>query len=104
MVFGAQDDEPDQERVVRSQVALPSLEPHRKQREKELITRIADVDRLCRLNDRQKQALQLAGRGDIKHYMNRLEELRVEMRAGQEDPKRAGDLRGQQQAFQQAAA
>lgn len=103
-VIGAQDDDPDQQRVARRQVALPALEPHRKQREKDLMTRIADVDRLCRLNDRQKQALQLAGRGDIKHYMNRLEELRAEMQVGQKDPQRAGDLRGQQQAFEQAVA
>jgi hypothetical protein len=38
--------------------------------------KIESVDHICRLTDAQKQKLQLAGRGDIKRLMDRIEELR----------------------------
>jgi len=41
-----------------------------------LAMQIVDIDRACRLTDAQKKKLQLAGRGDIKRFFDRYEEVK----------------------------
>jgi hypothetical protein len=48
----------------------------REQLESLLMLRIGEVERSCSLNESQKKMLLLAGRGDIKHFLNRLAEAR----------------------------
>jgi hypothetical protein len=38
-----------------------------------LEARVEDIDRACSLTDEQKKKLQLAGRGDVKHFFDRYE-------------------------------
>jgi len=52
----------------------------RKQLETLLMQKISGVDLVCRLTDVQKQKLQLAGRGDNKRFMDRVEGIGRQLR------------------------
>src|SRR5438552_2252509 len=47
----------------------------RKQLDTVLRQRVAVVDTVCGLNDMQKQKLELAGRGDVKRFIDRAQEI-----------------------------
>jgi hypothetical protein len=57
----------------------------RKELDMLLRQKIAIVDRLCGLTDSQKETLQLAGRGDIKRWLDRFEENQLQWRLFQND-------------------
>jgi hypothetical protein len=40
-----------------------------------LASKVASIDRICQLTDAQKQRLELAGRGDIKRFFDRIDSL-----------------------------
>jgi hypothetical protein len=48
----------------------------------QLANRIASIDQVCRLTTVQKQRLDLAGRGDIKHFFDHLGSLQRELLEG----------------------
>jgi hypothetical protein len=54
-----------------------------------LRTRIAAIDRLCRLTDSQKRKLDLAGRGDIHRLLERIEETRAKFERNRDDQVKA---------------
>jgi hypothetical protein len=45
----------------------------RQQLEWQLTVQMEDIDRACSLTDAQRRKLELAGRGDIKHFFDRYE-------------------------------
>ena len=51
-----------------------------------LLLRIQDLERTCGITEAQKMKLRLAGRGDIKRFFDRLEELKRKLQQGQNDP------------------
>ncbi len=53
-----------------------NAESARDQLQKDLRRRIEAVGHVCRLTDAQTKKLELAGRGDIKHFFDRVEQLR----------------------------
>jgi hypothetical protein len=60
--------------------------------ERLLRQKIAIVDRVCRLTDTQKQKLLLAGRGDIKRFIDGVEEIGTRMRHVKDDPDKVNAL------------
>jgi hypothetical protein len=48
----------------------------RRRLDAQLATQISEIDRVCKLTDAQKNKLRLAGRGDIKRFIDRFEELK----------------------------
>jgi hypothetical protein len=48
--------------------------------------RIEDLDRSCHISDLQKKKLLLAGRGDIKRFFDKIEEVKRKFHNGQNDP------------------
>jgi hypothetical protein len=56
-------------------------EEMRRQLETELARRVDHLDRACDLSDLQKKKLQAAGRGDIKHFFDRVAEARREFQS-----------------------
>jgi hypothetical protein len=57
----------------------------RKQLDTLLPQKIAIVDRVCGLTDTQKQTLQLAGRGDNKRLLDRVEEMGMQLQLVKND-------------------
>lgn len=57
-----------------------------------LLLRIEDVVQACRLTEVQRQKLQLAGRGDIKRFFDRIEELRRKFQLVKTDQNRVGEI------------
>ncbi len=57
--------------------------------------RIAVVDQVCKLTDAQKEKLQLAGRGDIKRFIDRVEEIGSQFQVAKRDDDKAKVLRGE---------
>ncbi|HEV3122100.1 MAG TPA: hypothetical protein VGY53_09365 [Isosphaeraceae bacterium] len=53
-----------------------------------LVLRIDEIDRLCHLTAEQKKKLKLAGRGDFKHLLDRVEEKRRSFRLIRSDRKK----------------
>jgi hypothetical protein len=51
-----------------------------------LLLRIQDLERACGVTEAQKQKLRLAGRGDIKRFFDKVEELKRKYERGQNDP------------------
>lgn len=50
-----------------------------------LSARVAEIDRVCRLTEAQKQKLRLAGRGDIKRFFDRYEQVKERFRLARDD-------------------
>jgi hypothetical protein len=48
--------------------------------------RIEDLDRACQISDLQKKKLLLAGRGDIKRFFDKIEDVKRKFQNGQNDP------------------
>jgi hypothetical protein len=48
--------------------------------------RIEDLDRSCHISDLQKKKLLLAGRGDVKRFFDKIEEVKRKFQNGQNDP------------------
>ena len=48
--------------------------------------RIEDLDRSCHISELQKKKLLLAGRGDIKRFFDKIEEVKRKFQSGQNDP------------------
>ena len=48
--------------------------------------RIEDLDRKCHISDLQKKKLLLAGRGDIKRFFDKIEDVKRKFQNGQNDP------------------
>ena len=48
--------------------------------------RIEDLDRACEISDLQKKKLLLAGRGDIKRFFDKIEDVKRKFQNGQNDP------------------
>ncbi len=57
-----------------------------------LVVRLEDVVQACRLTEVQRQKLQLAGRGDIKRFFDRVEELRRKFQLVKTDQNRIGEI------------
>jgi len=57
-----------------------------------LLLRLEDVVQACSLSDTQRQKLQLAGRGDIKRFFDRVEELRRRFQLVKSDQNRIGEI------------
>ncbi|HEY2251747.1 MAG TPA: hypothetical protein VGH74_11825 [Planctomycetaceae bacterium] len=53
--------------------------------------RVEAVDQICRLTDTQKRKLRLAGRGDIKQFLDRVEALRPKADQAQDDLQLCGN-------------
>ena len=51
-----------------------------------LLLRIQDLERTCGITEAQKKKLRLAGRGDIKRFFDKVEELKRKFQQGQNDP------------------
>ena len=51
-----------------------------------LLLRIEDLERACGITEAQKKKLRLAGRGDIKRFFDKVEELKRKFQQGQNDP------------------
>ena|SRR5579872_2008553 len=66
--------------------------PARSRLESFLQLQIADVDRVCELTEAQKQKLQLAGKGDIVRFFDRVEELRRKFQKVKNDRNKIGEL------------
>lgn len=65
-----------------------------------LALRIEAVAQACELSDEQRQKLQLAGRGDIKRFTDRVEELRRKFQAVKTDQNRIQELLRDMQPYQ----
>jgi hypothetical protein len=48
--------------------------------------RIEDLNRSCHISDLQKKKLLLAGRGDVKRFFDKIEEVKRKFQNGQNDP------------------
>ena len=57
-----------------------------------LLMRLEDVAQACTLTDPQRQKLQLAGRGDINRFFDRVEELRRKFQLVKTDQNRIGEI------------
>ena len=64
--------------------------------------KVAIVDRLCGLTDGQKQTLQLAGRGDIKRWLDRFEKNRTQWPLVQNDRNKVKALDEENQSLVRA--
>jgi hypothetical protein len=51
-----------------------------------LLLRIQDLERACGITEVQQKKLRLAGRGDIKRFFDKVEELKRKYQRGQNDP------------------
>jgi hypothetical protein len=51
-----------------------------------LTVRIEDLERACGLTEAQKKKLRLAGRGDIKRFFDKVEEMKRKLEQGQRNP------------------
>jgi hypothetical protein len=51
-----------------------------------LLLRIQDLERACGITEIQQKKLRLAGRGDIKRFFDKVEELKRKYQRGQNDP------------------
>ena len=51
-----------------------------------LLLRIQDLERACGITEVQQRKLRLAGRGDIKRFFDKVEELKRKYQRGQNDP------------------
>ena len=51
-----------------------------------LLLRISDLERTCGITELQKNKLRLAGRGDIKRFFDKVEELKRKFQHGQNNP------------------
>jgi hypothetical protein len=51
-----------------------------------LLLRIDDLERTCGITEAQKKKLRLAGRGDIKRFFDRVEDLKRKFQLGQNEP------------------
>jgi hypothetical protein len=51
-----------------------------------LVLRIQDLERACGITEVQKQKIRLAGRGDIKRFFDKVEELKRKFQHGQNNP------------------
>jgi len=61
--------------------------------------KVAVIDLICELTDVQKQKLQLAGRGDMKRLIDRVEEIQTQLRLVQSEPARVHALRREVEAL-----
>jgi hypothetical protein len=61
-----------------------------------------DLDRICRLTESQKKKLQLAGRGDLTRFFDRVEVVRVKFRAVRKDQNKVGEIFQEIQPLQQS--
>jgi len=50
--------------------------------------KLASIDQICHLTHAQKQKLDLTGRGDIKRFINRIDEIGTQYQRAQNDPKK----------------
>jgi hypothetical protein len=57
----------------------------RRQLDWQLAMQIVEIERTCKLSDVQKRKLQLAGRGDIKRFFDRYEEVKRKAEATEQD-------------------
>jgi hypothetical protein len=71
----------------------------RKQLDWILRQKIAMVDQVCRLTSAQKQKLHLAGRGDIRSFFDRLEELTTQFQLVKFDPDKVNILTQEAQSL-----
>jgi hypothetical protein len=65
-----------------------------------LLMRLEDVTQACDLEDWQRQKLQLAGRGDINRFFDRVEELRRKFQLVKTDQNRVGEILQEMQPLQ----
>jgi hypothetical protein len=61
--------------------------------ERMLRKKVIDVDRMFLLTDRQRQKLRLAGHGDIKRLLEKIEDTRREFDLAKSDPERLNEVR-----------
>ncbi|MFN0056221.1 MAG: hypothetical protein ACKV0T_29090 [Planctomycetales bacterium] len=64
----------------------------RRQLEARLTMKINNLNKTCGLTDSQRQKLELAGRGEIARYFQRMEELKRQFQADREDQAKLMDL------------
>jgi hypothetical protein len=88
---GTEDDEPPQPRLLVPEeqfdrYLLGDATSRRSRLDALLTMRIAEADQMCGLTAAQKKKLQLAGHGDIKRLLDRVEEKRGEFQLARDDP------------------
>jgi hypothetical protein len=64
----------------------------RRQLDWQLAMKIVEIERTCKLTDAQKKKLQLAGRGDIKRFFDRYEEIKRKTETSEQDEQAVADL------------
>jgi len=64
----------------------------RKSMNSQLVLQTEHIDRACALTDVQKNKLQLAGRGDIKRFFDRYEEIKWKFKLIQHDQQKANQI------------
>lgn len=69
-------DEAQLDRLIFANLGLGNADVARDRLESHLTLRVEDLDRACRLTPAQQKKLLLAGRGDIKHFFDRVEEVK----------------------------
>jgi hypothetical protein len=68
--------------------------------ESALLVQIENIDRLCSLTEEQRQKLRLAGRGDIKRLLDRIEQLRKKFQLVKTDQNKINEFFQEVQPFQ----
>lgn len=71
---------------------LQTVAAARSKLEQSLTLQTEDVDQACRLSEAQKKKLQLAGRGDMKRFFDRVEVVRQKFLLVRKDQQRFNDI------------
>ncbi|MGO9915326.1 MAG: hypothetical protein ACLQIB_11515 [Isosphaeraceae bacterium] len=79
-----------------------SIETAREILEFRLQRQLEETDRECRLAPDQKKKLELAGRGDIKHFLDRINEVRTQFLAVERDRNEVSVLLRESRSFRSA--
>jgi len=64
----------------------------RRRLDMELTMGIIEIERACKLTDSQKQKLRLAGRGDIKRFFDRYEDVKQKAEASEQDEQKGQEI------------
>ena len=108
-------DEPDEKPPVQARFELPEeqfdqwvfegrgdVAAQRARLESLLRLHLDQLDRICRLTEPQRRKLQLAGRGDVTRFFDRVEVVRVKFRAVRKDQNKVGEIFQEIQPLQQS--
>lgn len=110
----AEDDDPEENAPPQARFELPeeqfdqwlfqgqsTLAAGRTRLETQLRLHLEGIDRVCQLSDDQRRKLQLAGRGDVKRFFDRVEDVRLKFREVRKDQNKVGEIFQRIQPLQQ---